>query len=67
MVVAQLVEWSLQTPVVRGSNPVIGKIYIERFSVYCMKFGKTKIKEKEAWNGPFKSVFLVIIWESLYF
>ena len=25
--VAQLVEWSLPTPEVRGSNPVIGKIF----------------------------------------
>ena len=29
VVVAQLVEQSLTTPEVRGSNPVIGKIYIE--------------------------------------
>ena len=29
VVVAQLVELSLPTPDVRGSNPVIGKIYIE--------------------------------------
>ena len=27
VVVAQLVEWSLPIPEVRGSNPVIGKIY----------------------------------------
>ena len=30
VVVAQLVERSLQTPEVRGSNPVFGKIYDER-------------------------------------
>ena len=29
VVVAHLVEWLLQIPEVRGSNPVIGKIYIE--------------------------------------
>ena len=29
-VVAQLVEWLLPTPDIRGLNPVIGKIYIER-------------------------------------
>ena len=29
VVVAQLVEWSLSTPEVHGSNPVIGKIYIK--------------------------------------
>ena len=27
MVLAQLVDWSLSIPEVRGSNPVIGKIY----------------------------------------
>ena len=31
VVVAQLVERSLPTLEVHGSNPVIGKIYIERF------------------------------------
>ena len=29
--VAQLVEWSLLTPEVHSSNPVIGKFYIERY------------------------------------
>ena len=28
MVVAQLLEWSLQTPEVHGSNLVVDKIYI---------------------------------------
>ena len=28
--VAQLVEWSLPTPEVRGSNQIIGKNFIER-------------------------------------
>ena len=28
MVVAQLVGWSIPTPEVRGSNPVIGKFYM---------------------------------------
>ena len=36
----QLVEWSLLTTEVGGSNPVIGKFYI----VNC--FEKTKIKKK---------------------
>ena len=31
VVVAQLVERSLPTPEVRGSNPVISKIYIEQW------------------------------------
>ena len=50
---AQLIEWALPIPEVRGSNPVIGKIYI--FNIYFLStvFEKTKIKEKEAGNGPF--------------
>ena len=38
-------------PEVHGSNPVIGKIYIEHFTVNCIE--KTKIKKKQAGNGPF--------------
>ena len=45
MVVAQLVE------LVRGSNPVISKFYIEHLlTVNCIE--KTKIKKKVAGNGP---------------
>ena len=44
---AQLVKRSLPTPEVRGSNPLIGKVYIERLLSTA-----TKIKKKEAWNGP---------------
>ena len=45
MVVAQLVEWVLPIPEVRGSNPAIGKIYIEHlFLVNCIE--KIKIKKK---------------------
>ena len=53
---AQLVEWLLPIPEVRGLNPVIGKkLCIEHlFTVNCIE--KTKIKEKEAWNGPFKKI-----------
>ena len=37
VVVAQLVERSLLIPEVRGSNPVIGKKYIEHlFTVNCV-------------------------------
>ena len=55
VVVAQLVERSLLIPKVRGSNPVIGKNYIEHlFIVYCqLCIEKTKIKKKEAVDGPF--------------
>ena len=43
-VVAQLVEQALLTPEVRGSKPVIGKIYIVRSLSTVSK--KTKIKKK---------------------
>ena len=52
MVATQLVERSLAIPEARGSNPVIGKIYIEHlFIVNCIV--KTKINKKEAGNGSF--------------
>ena len=41
MVVAQLVEWLLPTPEIRGLNPDIGKIAYTN----C-KLGKMKIKKK---------------------
>ena len=40
VVMAQVVEWSLQTLGIRGSNPVISKFY-NVHSVNCI--GKTKI------------------------
>ena len=49
MVVAQLVERSLPTPEVRGSNPVI---YIERLLSTALKFENTKIKEKRGRGWP---------------
>ena len=53
VVVAQLVERSLPIPEVRGSNPVIGKKYIEHLLLSTV-FWKDENKEKEAGNGPFK-------------
>ena len=51
---AQLVERSLPIPEVRGSNPVIAKIYLYRTFVSCqLCIEKTQIKKKEAGNGPF--------------
>ena len=47
---AQLVERSLPTPNVRGSNPVIGKIDIEHFLSTVLK--RRKEKKKEAGDGP---------------
>ena len=53
VVVAQLVERSLPTPVVRGSNPHIGgKNLYWTITVNC--FEKTTIKKIEAGIGPFK-------------
>ena len=37
VVVDQLVEWSLPTLEVRGSNPVIGKLYISYFLSAVLK------------------------------
>ena len=51
VVVAQLVELLLPTPEVRGSNPVVGKIYIEQCVLSTVL--KKRNKEKEAGNGPF--------------
>ena len=46
VVVAQLVERSLPTSEISGSNPDIGKIFYTRISTNCNKIEKTKIKEK---------------------
>ena len=48
-IVAQLVKRSLPTPEIRGSNSCHRKIV---FTINCIK--KTKIKKKEALNGPIK-------------
>ena len=49
----QFVERSLPSPEVRGSKPVIGRIYI----VHCLLHWKDENKEKEAGNGPSKTTF----------
>ena len=51
VVVSQLVEWSLPTTEICGSNPVIGnfidhQLYVED----CIE--KTKINNRRAGNGP---------------
>ena len=51
---AQLVERSLPTPEVRGSNPVSGKLLNVEHLFSVNRFEKTKIK-KEAGHGPFLS------------
>ena len=50
VIVAQLVDQSLPTPEIRNSNPVIGKIYIERLLSIVLK--KRKVRKEEAENGP---------------
>ena len=52
VVVAQVVEQSLLISKVRGSNPVIGKIYWA--FVYCQLYWKDENKEK---RGPEWHIF----------
>ena len=64
VVVAQLAERSLPIPEVRGSNPDNGKFY-RTFIIYCQLYciEKTKIKEKEARNGPVFKKTVVILYD----
>ena len=57
VVVAQLVEWSLPTPEVHGSNAVIGKISIEHLFTVNNDW-KDEIKKKEARNNPLKKTLM---------
>ena len=50
VVMAQLVERSLPTPEVRGSNLVIGTLLYYLYAINCI--GNSKNEEKEAGNGP---------------
>ena len=45
VVVAQLVEWSLLTPKIRGSNPAIGQVLYTKFLPIAINVEKTKIKK----------------------
>ena len=45
---AQLVEWLLKTPEIRGTNPVI-------YALSTVGIEKTKNKTKEASKGPLKN------------
>ena len=48
--VVQLAVWSILTPEVHGSNQSLANFYEEHlFPVNCIE--KTKMNEKEAWNG----------------
>ena len=50
VVVTQLVERSLLTPEICGSNPVIGKFYL--LSILLKDLLKRRKQRKEAGNGP---------------
>ena len=52
LVVAQLVERTLPTPEVGGSNPIVGKIYTEQLlTINCIE--KMKMKKKRSRGGIF--------------
>ena len=55
VVVVQLADQSLLTSEIRGSDPNIGKVFRMHIFVNCNS-EKTKRKEKEAGNGPFKKL-----------
>ena len=56
VVVPQLVERSLPIPEVRGLNPAIGKMYIERFSVNRIEIWKYKKKRKRTRKAHLKNI-----------
>ena len=54
LIVAQLLEWSLPIPEVRGSNSVISKnLFIWNICLLPTVYWKDENKEEEAGNGPF--------------
>ena len=57
MVVAQLIELSLPTPEVCGSNQVIGKLLYKLFA-YCHLYREDKNKRKDAGNSLFKKEYI---------
>ena len=62
VVVALMVEWSLQIPEVRGSNPVISKHLCRTFTVDCIE--KTKIKKKSPGMVHFVNFGSVEVWST---
>ena len=61
MVVAQLVERSIPTPEIHGSNAVIGKMYM--YLLPTVDIEKDE-KKKEAVNGSLKIVYDIDSWTS---
>ena len=56
----RLVEQPHPTPAVRGSNPVIGKVYIEYLLSIELEFENNKINEKEDREWPIRKRFFII-------
>ena len=57
MVVTQLVEWSLLTPKVPGSNPVIDKLFYRTFVYHTVNCDeKTKIMKKRPGMAHLKTM-----------
>ena len=62
--VAQLVEWSLPTPDLHGSNPGIGKFYIPFPTCKCLETTNLKIKRPKMAHLKHRSVKQYLIAES---
>ena len=60
--VGDLVERSLPTPEIFGSNPAIGFFLWNLCKPIADCIEKTKIKEKEAGNGPFLKINVAANW-----
>ena len=58
VVVAELVERLLPIPEVRGSNPVIGKIYIEHLFIFNCVEGTKFRKRGRKWPVFYKKILL---------
>ena len=67
MVATQLVEWSLPTPEVPGSNPAVSKFYkAHLFTVDCIG-RRDENQEKEFRNYPLNKTLLKMIAQSGHF
>ena len=60
VVVVQVVERSLLTPEIRGSNPIIGKVLYAKFSTNC-NIEKMKIKKRGRERPIFKKTTRIVL------
>ena len=67
MALAQLVEWSLPTPEIRGSNPVIGKITNYRLYIKKLKRKDENEDKKRPGLAQFKNKHFAIFVENNIF